>query len=253
MARSADHSKTGYKELKAELRRGTFRNLYVLYGEETFLIDKLCQSLREMLIAPGAEVLDAVTLSGSAAAKISPDRLLAEIQTPPFLSRCRLVMVRGSGLFAAADRAADETGEGTADSEPAEQEQRNSKGQKQEWIRILSTVPESACLVFVEGKVDRRQKALLQAVEERGVLAEIGPEQPALLRQWVVAEARQRGYTIDPLAAESLVDRCGNSMQMLWQEMCKLFLYLEYTKSQQIDRNLIDLLSLPDSKEISSI
>jgi len=41
MAKAADTARIGYKELKAELRKNQFRPLYVLYGEESFLIDKL--------------------------------------------------------------------------------------------------------------------------------------------------------------------------------------------------------------------
>jgi DNA polymerase-3 subunit delta len=77
-------------------------------------------------------------------------------------------------------------------------------------------------------------------------LAEIGLEQPALLRQWIEAECRQRGLTIDPLAAESLVDRCENRMLVIWQELTKLFLYQAYAGQTRIDPALIEQLSLPD-------
>jgi DNA polymerase-3 subunit delta len=123
---------------------------------------------------------------------------------------------------------------------------KTSKNRQQELIKLISDLPDSACLVFVEDKVDKRQKTLINQVESKGVLAEIGQEQPSLLRQWVEAECKQRGLMIEPLAAESLVDRCSNSMQILWQEMDKIFLYMAYAQQTRIDRQVIEILSLPD-------
>ncbi len=274
MAKSVNAEKPGYKQLKAELRKGEYRRLYVLYGEETFLIDKLVSSLQELLISPGSAAIDSVTMSGGSAGKITIDRLRAEVMTPPFMSRCKLVVVRGSGLFASAERSntgsraeqspitsRDEglnnsmvNGE-VKESNPDESansateeiaDGKASKNRQQELIKLISDLPDSACLVFVEDKVDKRQKSLVNLIETRGVLAEIGQEQPALLRQWVEAECRQRGLSIEPLAAESLVDRCDNSMQVLWQEMNKIFLYMAYAKLTRIDHEQIEILSLPD-------
>lgn len=273
MAKATDAGKPGYKQLKAELRKSEFRRLYVLYGDETFLIDKLVSSLQDLLISPGSAAIDSVVLSGGSAGKITIDRLRAEVMTPPFLSRCKLVVVRGSGLFSATDRqrpagkadvspAPADDGQagnpvnvlrdGLDQREPDQQapddvsDEKATKGRQQELIKLLSDIPDSACLVFIEDKVDKRQKTLINLIEQKGVLAEIGQEQPALLRQWVEAECKQRGLGIEPLAAESLVDRCDNSMQVLWQEMTKIFLYMTYSRQTRIDLQIIETLSLPD-------
>ena len=244
MAKASDTNRIGYKELKAELRKGVNRALYVLYGEESFLIDKLVGSIRELILAPGSESFDSVTFSGNAASRLSLDRLRSELMTPPFLSRCKLIVVRGSGFFAAAEKKTSDSAE--TESEGAAPDAKSAKGRQQELLQLIEQMPDSACMVFVEEKVDRRQKALIQAIEKKGVLAEIGQEQPALLRQWVEVESRQRGFAIEALAAESLVDRCDNSMQVLWQEMNKIFLYLSYSGLKHIDRALVEQMSLPD-------
>ncbi|NCA99180.1 MAG: DNA polymerase III subunit delta [Clostridia bacterium] len=244
MAKAGDTNRIGYKELKAELRKGENRALYVLYGEESFLIDKLVGSIRELILTPGSESFDSVTFSGTAASRLSLDRLRSELMTPPFLSRCKMIVIRGCGYFAAAEKKSSDTAEPESDGATADA--KATKGRQQELIQLIEQLPDSVCLVFVEEKVDRRQKALIQVIEKKGVLAEIGQEQPALLRQWVEVEARQRGFAIEALAAESLVDRCDNSMQVLWQEMNKIFLYLSYAGLKHIDRALVEQLSLPD-------
>jgi DNA polymerase-3 subunit delta len=94
--------------------------------------------------------------------------------------------------------------------------------------------------------VDKRLKSLVSAIEAAGVLADIGHQQPRDLLQWVHVECKRRNLSIDPDAAQSLIDRCDGSMTVLWQEMTKLFLYCAYAKVAQIDLALVDLLSLPD-------
>ncbi|MDD2533566.1 MAG: DNA polymerase III subunit delta [Eubacteriales bacterium] len=273
MAKTTDTARLGYKELKAELRGGTFRRLYVMTGDEIFLIDKLIMSIQDLLIAPGAQTIDSVHLIGGAGSKITIEKLKSEVLTPPFLSRCKVVVVKNSGLFASAERSSaksttlnetsassgttldNDTGfgpnqntENTGDDDDSEvlADPKAAKSRQQDLIKLLSDIPDSACLIFIEQKVDKRQKAVIAAIEQQGVLAEIVTEQPALLRQWVEAECRQRQLTIEPLAAESLVDRCDNSMQVIWQEMTKIFLYVEFAKQTKIDQDLIEKLSLPD-------
>jgi len=79
MAKATDTTRVGYKESRPELRRGENRALYVLYGEESFLIDKLISSIRGLILAPGAEPFDSVAFSGTTASRLSLDRLKSGI------------------------------------------------------------------------------------------------------------------------------------------------------------------------------
>lgn len=214
-----------YNELRAEIRADKIARLYVLYGEEGFLIDKLLESLETALIAPGSRDLDLVTIdSRSRGSQADIEHLQAEIATMPFLSRRKLILFRGSGWFAA------------------------GKEETQNLILLLEKLPDSVCLVFYEEKVDRRQKKLVQVIENNGVLAEIGRQQPRMLKAWVEVEGRRRSLEITADAAESLVDRCDGDMRLIWQELDKIFLYCRYTGSSRVDKELIGFISLPDLK-----
>jgi DNA polymerase III subunit delta len=253
----------GYKELKAEMRAGQSRSLYVLFGDEPFLIDKLVESLGQALIAPGCESLDRVVLDGGGqAGRLDLERLKAEVMTPPFLSAKKLVIVRNSGLLSAvgnSGRSSEQTqdaGEDAAgtdepgsDARPFTESQPargNLKNRQEQLAAILEKLPDSVCLVMIEAKVDKRQKQLVSLIEQKGALAEIGQEEPRVLRQWVEAECLRRGLQIAADAAESLIDRCDNSMQVIWQEMGKLFLFCDYAGSHSIELPLIAEISLPD-------
>jgi DNA polymerase III subunit delta len=263
MAKANSARPAGYKEIKAEMRAGQNRSLYVLYGEETFLIDKLVESLGQALIASGSESLDRVVIdAGGQPSRLDPERLKAEIMTPPFFSSRKLVIVRNSGwLTSGISRNAADAGSGSSDGEaPPDSENENGdpqpsgqtvsqtsqKSRHEQLMKIIEKIPDSACLVMVEQKVDRRLKQLVSLIEEKGVLAEIGREQPRILMQWVDAECRRKGLSIDETAAESLIDRCDGSMQVIWQEMTKLFLYCGYAGCREINVQLIAELSLPD-------
>ncbi len=246
----------GYKELKAEIREGKCRSLYVLYGEETFLIEKLVDSLTELLIEPGSRTLDRVVFDvDSQAVKLNPERLETEILTPPFLSKRKLVIVRHSGwLSSNASRTASGDDEADSPEEPGSDRDETmdvqpgltQKNRQEKLSSLLARLSDAVCLVMIEQKVDRRLKQLVNLIEQQGVLAEIGREQPRTLQAWIEAECRRQGLSIEHLAAESLIDRCDGSMQIIWQEMNKLFLYCSYASCKNIDFQLIAELSLPD-------
>jgi len=244
----------GYKELKAELREGRARQLYVLYGEETFLIGKLVDSLTDLLIEPNCLALDRVIIDGNGqAARLDPDKLTAEVMTPPFMSQRKLVVVRQSAWLTSgqsrttAEPASDDAGSQTDDSEDDNPDNGSARKSRQEaLLHMIEKLPDSVCLVFVENKVDKRLKQLVSAIEKKGVIAEIGREQPRTLQQWVDAECRRRGIHIAPVAAESLIDRCDLSMQVIWNELDKLFLYCAYAGLKEVGPDLIAEISLPD-------
>lgn len=249
--RVKEKGEPGYKELKAELRGGQAHSLYVLYGEESFLIDKLVESLVELLIEPGSQALDKVMINaGGQPAKLDADRLLAEVMTPPFLSRRKLVIVKNCGWFSPsagarkAESGAPESEED--DDDESVQPASAGKGRQDILAGLFARIPDSCCLVFIESKVDKRLKHLIGLIRKKGVLAEIGREQPQILQKWVFAECRRRQIEIGESAAESLIDRCELSMQVISQELGKLFLFCDYTGCRKVDLDLISEISIPD-------
>ena len=239
----------GYKELKAELREGRFHSLYVLYGEEDFLIGKLVESLEEMLIEPGSAALDKVVFNvGGQPAKLNPDLLEAELMTPPFLSRRKLVIVKNSGWLSpsGARQKTEESDDERSDDEETAVPASSAKNRQEILAGLIRRLPDSVCLIMIENKVDKRLKQLVGLISQKGVLAEINHEQPRILQQWVTAECKRRKILIEPAAAESLIDRCELSMQVIWQELGKLFLYCDHAGCQTVNIDLISEISLPD-------
>ena len=208
------------------------------------------EALTELLLDKGSAALDRVVFNiGGQSAKLNAERLQAELMTPPFLSRRKLVIVRHSGWLSPGS-----AGQNLSDaSESSDQEDEvpdfsgpTSKARQEQLAQMIRGLPDSACLVMIENKVDQRQKNLINLIQEKGVLAKIDREKPKTLQQWVVAECRRRQIQILPDAAESLIDRCDLSMQVIWQELQKLFLYCEGAGCRKVDSQLIGEISLPD-------
>lgn len=244
--KSADKSIQNYAQTKAQLRSEEINDVYLLYGEEDFLIERLVLSIQNLVLSPAAADIDRVRIDAEGySSRLDFAKLKAEIQTPPFMSKRKLIIVKNSTLFSAGSSRKSST---AANDENDEEEKigGSHKERQQELTELLKIVNNQVCLVFVEQKVDKRLKNLLAGVQEIGIVAEMAQEKPAVLKQWVEAECRQKGISISSEAAESLVERCDQSMRVIWSELEKLFLYTEYAEITKVDVKEIDLISIPD-------
>ena len=98
-------------------------------------------------------------------------------------------------------------------------------GEKEEYIRILSNLPDYCCLVFLydvlEYKPDARTK-LAQAVKAHGTAVNFARQSPRELADWVRRHFKAQGKDIDPRLCEELIFLCGDLMHSLQQEVGKI-------------------------------
>lgn len=140
----------------------------------------------------------------------SMDRLRESLQSLPFLSARKLVVLREPGkqkLFA--EQIAD----------------------------LLEGVAETTDVILYEPKLDKRgtyYKTLKKATDFR----EFGDMDAAGLAQWASGYAQEQGGTLGAADARLLVDRIGPNQQMLESELDKLLAY-----DAHITRAIIELLT----------
>lgn len=229
---------TDFNKLKNQIRNGQVEQLYVITGEEDYLIDNLVMSLSTTLIPAGLESLDRVVLdAGFRTTKPLMDRLEEETALPPFASKRRLVIVRESGFFngKAGGSKKGKNADSGADSDRSVR-----------LTRLFEGLTDCVCLVFVETKIDRRQKKLIDAIDKYGVLARMERHKHAELVQWLQSTCDRKGIAIQRRAAESLVERCESSMRMIQSEIAKIILYCESTETVEVDYSLVEALCIPD-------
>ena len=214
-----------FPSIMADLKKGSMARIYLVSGSERFLIDKLIAAMKQLWIEKGAESLDFYQ-KDAANAKLTVEEFQSLCGSPPFMSKCRLTVIRNAGLWAS--------------NAPA------SAAELDKWKQALTAVPEFSSVVFVEDKIDKRKKQLIDAVSLNGELIEISLQEENTLVRWIKASLDQKGITVSQECMASLISRTDSSMRMIENETMKIVLYCEYTGTKQINMEMLDRLCIPD-------
>ncbi|MGI9950832.1 DNA polymerase III subunit delta [Moorellaceae bacterium AZ2] len=181
-----------WPELQEELSRGHVAPVYLLYGEEKYLLAQAVKAIKEKILSPEAEPFDYQEFSGE---DLAPESLLVLASTPPALAPKRLILIKNAQL------------------------------NNEALVTYLAQPSPVACLVLTaQGDIDKKEKAfkLLQKV---GRCVDFAPLKPGALARWLTQEARKMGRHIEGQAAMALAQAVGN-LQQGALELAKLDLYL---------------------------
>ena len=122
--------------LNQDIKDKTFKRVYLLFGDEPFLVNSYKKRLREAII--GDDTMNYNYFEGK-----GPDvkEIISLADTMPFFAERRLVLIDGSGFF--------------------------KSSAPEELVNYIPEIPESTCMVFVESEVDKRNK-LYKKVKDNG-------------------------------------------------------------------------------------
>jgi DNA polymerase-3 subunit delta len=185
-----------YAELNRAIEERELPSLLFLYGEETYLLDRTVQRLRDVVVPEEARDFNYHLYHG----KETPAEIILDTAlTLPVFSTHRLVLVREAQDLTAASLDA--------------------------FLPYLTDPAPETILVFTADKIDGRKK-FFQEFKKRGVLLEFkrlyDNQIPAFVRDQ--AKAAGRSLTEDALAL--FCRRVGSSLQEVNGELNKLFAYL---------------------------
>lgn len=264
-----------FNDILSEMKSGIIRSLYVLEGDENYLKNKILTALETKLIEPSVKSLDYVVFDyRNQPGKVSLNKIENEIKTPPFMSQKRLIVVKNSGLFSYSNKGGKTAKSGKAKSNSvsieAENDERDSttdesmetdlnrdiiidstpdtKDKQSELIRILSSVMDMACLVFIEDKIDKRMKAVIEKIKELGVLAEITKPDIKTVRLWVVKELEKYSIRIQPSACDIFIERNDSGLQQMTGEIEKLVLHAKSQGKTIITETDVEEIGISDLK-----
>lgn len=181
------------KTLAADIKAKSFKRVYLLYGEEEFLKKSYKGQLVQAVA--GEDTMNTLTLDGKGTDPVSVRDFLV---TMPFFAEYRLAVLSDTGLFAS-----------SAD----------------EWVDVVSQLPETAVLLFDETKVDKRSK-LYKAVSKCGYACELKKPSENELMRWTVQILKKDGKVITRPVCEALLMRAGDNMENLRTQLEKLICYL---------------------------
>lgn len=181
------------KSLQEDIRSGSFKHIYLLYGEEEYLVRQYRDRLRAALAAPG----DTMNVSAFEGKNIDPKELIDLSETMPFFAERRVILAENSGFF---KKASDELAE------------------------YVGEIPDTTYFIFCEEEVDRRGK-LFKQVKKYGSAVEFKRQTEAVLMQWVLGRLKKEEKKITRPVMELFLSRTGTDMLLIEQELEKLLCY----------------------------
>lgn len=180
------------RQLNEDFKTKEFKSVYLLYGEEAFLKKSYKKRFQAEIAGEGDMNYNFFEGNGIDLKEV---REIAE--TMPFFAMRRLLVLEYTGLF---------------------------KTSAEDWSAWLDTLPETVCVVFVESEVDKRTK-IFKKVKDKGYCAELGRQNPEQLKKWIIGLGKQNNMIVTLQAAEALLDRCGNDMECIKNELDKVMAY----------------------------
>ena len=214
-----------YIDVVNDLKNDTASRVYLICGEEKYLVDKTIADMKKRWVSPGAESLD-FYLKDQTNSEMPLDEFQSLVGSPPFMSKYRMTVIRNLGLWA--NRAP------------------SSASEVEKWKAAISSIPEFSSVIFVEDKVDKRKKQLLEAVSGVGTLAEFSFQNEETLTKWIKSSFARKNITTSPICISSLISRTDSSMRMIESEVTKIMLYCENKGVKELNMDLLNRLSIPD-------
>ena len=181
------------EQLLQDLKQQTYKNVYLLCGEEAYLRNQYKKRLKDALVMDG----DTMNYSYYEGKDINPRAVIDMAETLPFFADLRVLMLENSGFF---------------------------KNKCDELADYMSTIPESTCFIFVETEIDKRSR-LYKEVKKYGRVVEFGTQKEDTLIKWILGMLKKEGKNVTKETLQAFLTKTGSDMQLIKNELDKLVAY----------------------------
>ena len=217
------------EDLEKELKQEKLAPLYLLYGEERFLLENCLKKIKkifgETLKGINYIEIDETTLN----------EIISDIETPPFGFEKKLIIAKNTGLFK---------------KEAKKKASREENSVKTKLLKYLeenyNNVKDSIVLVFVEQEVEKSD--LTSFIEKNGIICNFEYQKASQIQTRLMQITKAYNVNIDMPTLAYFIEVCGTNMQELINEIRKLIEYVG--KDGTITKQDIDILSI---KKIESV
>ena len=214
--------------LEKDLKEKKLNSLYLLYGEETFLLETCLKKIKNNFGDLVAGINYIKIDEGNV------NSLISDIETPAFGYEKKIIIARDTGLFKKDGRKKVQ-----ANSEIVNK----ISSYIEENIDIIN---ESVVLVFVEQEADKNE--IYKVIEDKGIICNFEELKPAQITARIKAICNAYKVNIDNNTIQYLIETVGCNMQDLINEIRK---QIEYAgEGGLITKETIDLLCI---KKIDTI
>ncbi|MCC8073906.1 MAG: DNA polymerase III subunit delta [Clostridiales bacterium] len=204
----------GENILKKQIKEGSFKNAYLIFGEENYLKEFYVSRLKEKLIDKTFEAFNFHSFDGK---DIPLDDILKDAQMLPMMSEWNMVLVRDY---------------------PIEKSQSDVKA----LTDFLSDIPDTTVLVFWYDVLEpdlksARFKNIRKAFASAGDSVQLDRRSENEVAKLLVSGAKKRGAVLTSDNAKYLISVSGNDMKTLYNEVDKLS---HFAVGGEITKEIID-------------
>lgn len=182
------------KTIDNDIKYGQLKNIYLLYGEERYLLRQYRDKLKKAILPPD----DTMNFALFEGVGQNVTEIINLADTMPFFAESRLILIENSKLF--------------------------KKG-GEELAEYLKNLPSSTYLVFVEDEVDGKTK-LFKTVKKYGTAVEFVTPKEDVLQRWIVKRISQEGKNITQSTYQRFIAKVGTDMENIDKELEKLLCYV---------------------------
>lgn len=215
-----------YEKLEMELNNGNLNSVYLLYGNEKYLIDQILKKIKkqfgELIQGINYVVIDETNVKD----------LIFNIEVPAFGYDKKLLLVKNSGLFKKDGRKKEAT--------PLQKEVSMYLQEN------INTINEMVVLVFEEEEVDKND--MFEVLNQNGVICHISELKPIQLIQKLKNVCNLYQVNCEDSTLQYLIETSGTNLQVLMNEIRKL---IEYAGNNgKITKDAVDLLAVKQMESV---
>ena len=181
------------RTINEHIKTNQFKPVYLICGEETYLCKQAKDKLKNALSSPD----DTMNYSYYEGKKINLSEVADLAMTLPFFQDKRLLILEERCLF---------------------------KNSPDDMVALISNLPDTTCMVFVESEVDKRSR-LYKAVQKYGYVANLNTPDEKTLMVWISSILKQEKKQIKESVLRYFLERTGTDMEHVKQELDKLCAY----------------------------
>lgn len=182
------------KVISDDIKKGEFKSVYLLYGEEEYLKKQYRDRLKNAIAGD-----DTMNYSYYDSDNASVKDIIEVCETLPFFAQKRLVIMENTGFL---------------------------KSSNDELADYIKHIPDYLVVVMVEKDVDKRNK-VYKAVDSVGYVCEMKPQTTATLEKWIAGLLAKDNLKISREACDLILDKTGAGMDYIKQETEKLISYCQ--------------------------
>lgn len=194
------------ENLEKELNSNSLKNLYLLYGEELFLLENILKKIKNIF----GECIKGINYINIDDTNIS--ELISDIETPAFGYEKKLLIVRNSGIL-------------KKEGKRKNVELSNLREKISRYIKEnIDIINDSVVLVIIEEDIDNKQE-LYKIFDKFGVVCNFEYQKPMQIQKRLKVICNAYHVDIDDSSLKYFIEVCGTNMQELINEIRKLIEY----------------------------